>query len=439
MCRSVTEVTRAGLLHPESGLPPRPPSSSYPLPVNTLHKKCHKPRSDGTAPAMVLGVSITRHRPAGIGQRQVISMRTATHLRILGLTGAAWACLALTGCEDDVIFVEDGPPAVPSGVYTVTGDRSVDVFWSAVRDDDVAGYGVYRSRTGSGAFDRIATLQGAESTGYTDFDVANGVTYFYAVDAFDERGHESALSYEDAFDTPRPSGQNITAWARENDPIRSGIDMSDWRTSGFVTAWNAVDADLFVRRVDGVLYLKGTAIGGFWNDVQDLGYTESMDDVSWAPGDGWSVSPNGVELIAGHTYVVWTHDSYFAFDDFVYSDKTEAGNAIGAANMSQMYDEALTLLGKADAKADAAWKVRVNALKARTEHAKAVWGKNNPVNTSAPYVSAGASTAANALALMETADWKWKMNFSSGTVSNQHVLADQWTSRNGPIGFSYTP
>jgi hypothetical protein len=79
------------------------------------------------------------------------------------------------------------------------------------------------------------------------------------------------------------------------------------------------------------------------------------------------------------------------FDDFVYSDKTEAGNAIGAANMSQMYDEALTLLGKADAKADAAWKVRVHGLKARTEHAKAVWGKNNPVNTSAPYVSAGAA------------------------------------------------
>mgnify|MGYP001442589525 FL=1 len=106
------------------------------------------------------------------------------------------------------------------------------------------------------------------------------------------------------------------------------------------------------------------------------------------------------------------------FDDFVYSDKTEAGNAIGAANMSQMYDEALTLLGKADAIANATWKVRVQALKARIEHAKAVWGKNNPVNTSAPYVSAGASTAANALALMDTDDWKWKMNFSSGTVSN---------------------
>lgn len=37
-----------------------------------------------------------------------------------------------------------------------------------------------------------------------------------------------------------------------------------------------------------------------------------MDDVSWAPPDGWSVSPYGVELIQGHTYVVWTYDSYFA-------------------------------------------------------------------------------------------------------------------------------
>ncbi|GJM43952.1 MAG: hypothetical protein DHS20C21_07940 [Gemmatimonadota bacterium] len=239
-------------------------------------------------------------------------MRTRIHLRALGLTGAGLACLALAGCQEDVIYVQDGPPAVPAGVYTITGDEAVEIFWNAVRGDDVAGYGVYRSRNATGEYTRIATLHGVESTGYTDYDVANGVTYFYAVDAFDARGHESELSYEDAFDTPRPAGKNITAWAREVDPVRSGVDLSDWRTAGFVTAWNAVDADLFVRRLDGVLYLNGTAIGGFWNDVQDLGYTESMDDVSWAPENGWSVSPNGVELIAGHTYVVWTHDSYFA-------------------------------------------------------------------------------------------------------------------------------
>ena len=105
------------------------------------------------------------------------------------------------------------------------------------------------------------------------------------------------------------------------------------------------------------------------------------------------------------------------FEDFVFSDKTEAGTPIGAANMSQLYDEALVLLGKAQAIATGDNSVKVLSLVARTRHAKAVWGKVNPVNTASPYVSAGASEAAAAVALMG-ADWKWKMNFSSSTVSN---------------------
>ncbi len=105
------------------------------------------------------------------------------------------------------------------------------------------------------------------------------------------------------------------------------------------------------------------------------------------------------------------------FEDFVYSDKTEAGTPIGAANMSQLYDEALALLTKAQAIATGDNAVKVLSLVARTKHAKAVWGKVNPVNTASPYVSAGASEAAAAAALM-SADWKWRMKFSSSTVSN---------------------
>ena len=105
------------------------------------------------------------------------------------------------------------------------------------------------------------------------------------------------------------------------------------------------------------------------------------------------------------------------FEDFVYSDKTEAGTPVGAANMSTLYDEALTLLGKASSIATGDNAVKVLSLVARTRHAKAVWGKVNPVNTASPYVSAGASEAAAAAAMM-TADWKWRMNFSSSTVSN---------------------
>ena len=105
------------------------------------------------------------------------------------------------------------------------------------------------------------------------------------------------------------------------------------------------------------------------------------------------------------------------FDDFVYSDKTVAGSAIGDANMSGLYDEATALLGKASALADADNKIKVTGLQARVAHAKAVWGKVNPVNTASPYVNAGATEAAAALALMG-ADYKWKMLFSGSTVSN---------------------
>ena len=105
------------------------------------------------------------------------------------------------------------------------------------------------------------------------------------------------------------------------------------------------------------------------------------------------------------------------FEDFVYSDKTEPGMPVGAANMSQLYDEALAILAKAQTLATGDNAVKVLSLVARTRHAKAVWGKVNPVNTASPYVSAGASEAAAAAALMG-ADWKWRMNFSSSTVSN---------------------
>lgn len=220
--------------------------------------------------------------------------------------------LALAGCNDDVVYVEDGPPAVPAGVATITGDGQVEILWYPVREDDVAGYGVYRSRTLDGAYDRLATVHGADNDSYVDHDVVNGQTYYYAVDAFDRAGHESDLSYEDAFDTPRPAGTGVTLYTMESDPARAGLDWSDWDRGTFVASWNAPDTDLYVQRTAGVLHMVGTEIGGYWNDIQDLGWTSSMDDVSWSPADGWSVSPNGVELIRGHTYAVWTHDNFFA-------------------------------------------------------------------------------------------------------------------------------
>ena len=115
------------------------------------------------------------------------------------------------------------------------------------------------------------------------------------------------------------------------------------------------------------------------------------------------------------------------FDDFVFSNKTVSGTPIGAANMHELYDQAMSLLTTAESIADASNKVKVLALKARVAHAEGIWGKLNPsVNTSAPYVSAGATEAAAAAALM-SADYKWKMNYSASTVSN--YMSGQINSR----------
>jgi hypothetical protein len=137
--------------------------------------------------------------------------------------------------------------------------------------------------------------------------------------------------------------------------------------------------------------------------------------------------PNDQDLVLAYLSAAMVR-VYIAdmFEDFVYSDKTEPGNPIGAANMSQLYDEALAILGKASSLATGDNAVKVLSLVARTRHAKAVWGKVNPVNTASPYVSAGASEAAAAAALMG-ADWKWRMNFSSSTVSN--YMANQINDR----------
>jgi hypothetical protein len=240
-------------------------------------------------------------------------MKLANTIRLipLGALGAL-CCLGLAGCNDSNPVAVVQAPAVPTGVYTITGDGQVEVVWNPVRGNGVAGYGVYRSSTADGAYVRLATVMGVESTSYTDFDVANGATYFYAVDAFNSAGDESELSYENAFDTPRPAGQGVTVYAFQDDPARSGIDWSAWSGSGFVKAYDHPMTDLVVHRVNGLLFVRGTAIGGFWNDIQSLGWTESLDEISWAPQQGWSVNPDGVELVVGHSYVVWTHDNFFA-------------------------------------------------------------------------------------------------------------------------------
>ncbi len=122
------------------------------------------------------------------------------------------------------------------------------------------------------------------------------------------------------------------------------------------------------------------------------------------------------------------------FDDFVYSDRQESAPAIGATNMSRVYDEAIAHLdlavSRAQSSGNAMLEMQALGLRARAKHAKGVWQKLNPAGStpSDPLVSGTGATAdaEAALALME-GDYKAQFDYAAAQVNN--YLAGQVNQR----------
>jgi hypothetical protein len=215
------------------------------------------------------------------------------------------AVLFLAGCSDDVhIFrSDDQAPCVPRGVYSITGDEAVYLYWDANTEQDLAGYRVYRTADlSSNKYYFLATVYKTE---YVDGDVENGHTYKYGISAFDRHGNESNIS-DIAWDTPRPEGEDEIIQDYHRYPQTAGYDFSQYD----VTHWESSRADIYLDYDDyyGVYFLCVTDDA---TDIQDFGYTDDLDDVSYSPSEGWS-NVGWVEVISGHTYIVWTRDDHYA-------------------------------------------------------------------------------------------------------------------------------
>jgi len=204
------------------------------------------------------------------------------------------------GCECYKCPLDHTPPAPPQGIYSITGDRQVTLEWLPNQEEDLAGYRVYRSFKPYGYYEWIGTTY---DNFYIDTDVENGVTYFYAVSAFDVNGNESDLSYDVIYDTPRPEGYGVSLWDADLYPTRSGWDFSRYT----VVPYDDSGADFYFVGEDGIYYIVATE----GTDIQDLGWTETMDDVDYAPSGGWSQA-GYAEAIKCHCYVFWTRDNHFA-------------------------------------------------------------------------------------------------------------------------------
>ena len=225
-------------------------------------------------------------------------MRTLTLL--LYIAGAA----LVAGCDDSTRPRDVAPPSAPRGLTSVTGDNEVYLSWFANPERDVSGYRVYEGPCASGSdcpYLRVGVTGGTE---FVVRGLENGRTRYFAVAAYDRSGNESPLSYQDVFDTPRPEGFDRVLLNFLDDPGASAYDFS----GDDVVHMNDDRADIVFGSRDE----QHVMFAAFEDtDIQDAGYATSLDAVDYAPESGWSPS-GSVELIAGHCYVVWTHDDHYA-------------------------------------------------------------------------------------------------------------------------------
>ncbi len=225
-------------------------------------------------------------------------------MKKLAIVLGVLAAVALTGCEPEtIVFVSDGPPSRPSGIRSITADEAVYLYWDPNGETNITHYRVYRGFSATGYFDFIGETR---DEAFVDYAVINGETYYYAVSAVNAGGWESTLSIENVHDTPRPEGYDVTLYDLAVHSEVSGFDLDGQRR----VAFDDPTADVFIDRDTalGVLYINAANLN---TDLQDMGYTDTFDDITWSPQDGWS--PVGwAQVIEGHTYVVWTDQDHYA-------------------------------------------------------------------------------------------------------------------------------
>ncbi|MEO0292028.1 MAG: hypothetical protein ABIM54_03740 [candidate division WOR-3 bacterium] len=227
-------------------------------------------------------------------------------LFIITLIPLLWGCIIK---EENIytnypVEIDTIPPSAPRGLYSVTGDQKVYLYFIPNTEKDLAGYYVWRGFSYEGPYEKIANLPPSK-TSFIDYNVQNGITYYYAVSAYDTAGNESDLSPEVVFDTPRPDGEDVV-WSYLIYPDFSGFDF----LNQVVCSYLSPNCDFYYKydTSDKVGYI---IVPDTLTWIQDMGYAESFDEISYAPLYGWS-KIGVLEAIEGHIYVFWTRYNHFA-------------------------------------------------------------------------------------------------------------------------------
>jgi len=208
--------------------------------------------------------------------------------------------------QSDVVEIDErnrlpGPQALTS----VTLDRGVGLTWSSNAYDAAPTqfdlYRVYSTTASAGQCQEDEwALEGTTiSEEFIVRNLANGVTYCFAISAISRDGHESVWSPLRQ-DTPRLEAKNVVVYANDVQKASSGFMFASGSSTGVVMSDTDVRADLVVeRRADG-LWARATRA-----DVRLVRYGSSavseLTTIDRAPTTGYS---DAVKLEAGYGYVV---------------------------------------------------------------------------------------------------------------------------------------
>lgn len=192
-------------------------------------------------------------------------------------------------------------PQMIRNVKTISGDNVIYMSWDGCIGTDVDCFRVYRSNTQAGNYMLIAEIPYPY---FDDYNVVNGVTYFYAISAINVRGEEGPLTDYIIYDTPRPEGYYANIADIYYYPEEGGWDFSAYRYCDYESPF----CDIYYEVYQGTGYIVCADIT---TDIVDMGWVYSFDDISYAPEYGWS--PTGDEIaIPGHVYIIWTRDDNYA-------------------------------------------------------------------------------------------------------------------------------
>jgi len=206
-----------------------------------------------------------------------------------------------------------------SGVTSISRDGQVTLLWDEPKEGvTISLFKISRGRS-IADLDSIGIVD-VNYNSYEDEQVSNGTTYVYAISAFDHRWNESGISFDVAYDTPRPEGYDLTLNYNHEDSINSlnGINFSRYLygSSGMVTyAAQDPETDIYYMYVLNAethkthyfyCYDIGTKIKYFDEP------TSSLQDVDNGLEGSWDI--DGIIEVTDslNSYIVLTKDNHYA-------------------------------------------------------------------------------------------------------------------------------